>query len=131
VKRIAVGPEAKLTETLKFIGYAAVLTILVGVVGSWVAGPEASGAIWLGAGLAFLIQFVLFVVLFVIAFSSRPLLAHGLGMLGRFAAFGAVMLLWVPFAGVPAAPLLFSLVTVLFMTTLVEPLILIQRKAKS
>jgi hypothetical protein len=97
---------------------------LVGLIGGGVAPPESARAVWLGAGIALVIQVVLFVVLFVVAFARQPMLAHGLGMLGRLVAVGVVALFWVPMAGVPAAPLLFSLVAVLFLTTLVEPLLI-------
>jgi hypothetical protein len=119
------------TRAFQYSVAAAALTLLVGVIGGLLVPADARQAVWLGAAFAFAIQVVLFVVLFVVAFGSRPLLAHGLGMLGRFAAFAAVALFWIPLTRVPAAPLLFSLITVLFLTTLVEPIILFRRTGKS
>ena len=77
-----------------------------------------------GAIVAFAVQVLGFWLLFVWMLPGREGLAHGLGALGRM---GLVMVaaLWVvPAAGLPAAPTLFSLVTVLFLTTLSEPIVL-------
>lgn len=113
-------------RALKFALVAAGFSLLVGAVGGWIAGPEHRQVVWLGVGLAYAIQVVFFVGFFVVAFASQPLLAHGLGMLGRLMIVGSVALFWVPWAGVPAAPFLFSLVAALFVTTLVEPLFLVR-----
>ena len=96
----------------------------VGALGSrWVAGDGEVG-VWMGAGVGAAVQVVGFWVLFVWIYPARQALAHGLGMLVRFAALGIVALVWLPRAGLPAAPTLFSLATVLFLTTLAEPVIL-------
>jgi hypothetical protein len=110
---------------------AAGLTLLVGVIGGLLVPAEARQAVWAGAGIAFLVQIVLFVVLFVIALARNPLLAHMLGIVGRFAALAMLAFLWVPLAGLPAAPFLFSAVSVLFLTTLMEPLVLMRGAEKS
>jgi hypothetical protein len=47
-------------------------------------------------------------------------------MLGRLSAVGLLALFWVPMSGHPAAPLMFSLVSVFFVTTLLEPVFLIR-----
>jgi hypothetical protein len=54
-----------------------------------------------------------------------------LGMLGRFVALVVLSFVWVPLAGLPAAPLLLSVVAVMFLTTLMEPLFLFSRTGKS
>jgi hypothetical protein len=114
-----------LHRALKFLLVSGGLTLVVGAIGGLIATPANRAAVWLGSGIGFVVQLVMFGVLFGVAFRSHPLLAHGLGMIGRFLAIAAVAFLWVPWAGVPAAPLLFSLVTVFFLTTLVEPLLLL------
>jgi hypothetical protein len=98
---------------------------LVGCAGGWIAGPGSRGAVWLGAGIAAVAQVFLFVLLFVIVFSKRPLLAHGLGMAGRFAVLAAVMvaLMLTPDGG-PGTTLLLPLIAVQFLTTLLEPFFL-------
>lgn len=115
----------RLTPMLKFVLVAALMTVVIGGVGGMVSAPEHHTAVWLGAGLAFFGQLLLVALFFGFTFATRPLLAHGMGMLGRLLLVGTVALFWVPWAGLPAAPLLFSLVAVLFTTTLIEPLFLV------
>jgi len=98
--------------------------VLVGSVGGMMAGADARAAVWLGAGIGAGTQLLLFLLLFVVAFSRRPLLAHSLGVVGRFAVLTAVMAAWLATSEGPAAPLLVPLVTVLFLTTLLEPFFL-------
>ena len=115
---------------MRYGSLAAGLTLLDGVAGGILVPSEAREAVWIGAALAFAIQVVLFVAFFVLMFASRPLLAHGLGMLGRFVAVVMLSFFWVPLAGLPAAPLLLSVVAVMFLTTLMEPIIFF-RKAET
>jgi hypothetical protein len=114
-------------EALKYTVVAAALSLLIGVIGGLVAGPEARQAVWIGVAIAFVFQLLLFVLLFVVALAPQPMLAHGLGMLGRLFIVGSVALFWAPWADLPAAPLLFSLVTVFFVTTLIEPLFFVSK----
>lgn len=88
-------------------------------------GPESRQAVWVGVLVALVFQLLLFVVLFVVALAKQPMLAYGLSMLGRFFVVASVALFWAPWLQLPAAPLLFSLVTVFFVTTLIEPLFLL------
>jgi hypothetical protein len=118
-------------RAVRFGTVAAGLTLLVGVIGGLLVPTEAREAVWVGAVVAFGIQVVLFVGLFVVALSSQPLLAHLLGMLGRFVALVVLAFVWVPLADLPMAPLLFSAVSVLFLTTLMEPLIFFRTTGKS
>ena len=110
---------------------AAGLTLLVGAIGGLLVPADAREAVWVGAVIAFVVQIVLFVGLFVVAFARHPFLAHMLGIVGRFAALAMLAFIWVPLADLPAAPLLFSAVSVLFLTTLMEPLVLFRRAEKS
>ena len=116
---------------VRFGTAAAGLTLLVGAVGGLLVRPEAREAVWAGAAIALVIQVVLFVGLFVLAFAEKPLLAHGLGILGRFTALAVLAFVGAPLVGLPVAPLLFSAVSVLFLTTLMEPLIVFRRTEKS
>jgi hypothetical protein len=117
-----------LQRVLKFVAAAVGLVLVVGTLGTMIAGPDSRQAVWVGVGLALLIQIVLLLTLFVWAFAERPMLAHGVGMLGRLFAVGCLALFWAPSAVLPAAPLLFSLVAALFLTTLLEPLFLVSNQ---
>ncbi len=107
-----------------FAAAAAVVALLVGSVGGLFVNGGARPIVWLGVTIAFAVQLVLFVALFVMAFAARPLLAHGLGMVGRFVTFAVAALICLASGEIAAAPLLLSLVAVFFLTTLVEPFFL-------
>jgi hypothetical protein len=113
--------EDRVGRAVKFVAAALGTALAVGLLGAMLVQGDATRAVWLGAAIAFLVQVALFCILFLWAFSGRPLLAHGLGMLGRVVAV-VYLLFWVPQTGLPAAPLLFTLVAVFFATTLLEPL---------
>lgn len=110
-----------------FIGFAAataVAALLVGTIGALFVNGGVRPTVWLGVTIASAVQLVLFVTLFLFAFAARPLLAHGLGMVGRFVAFAVAALACLASGEIAAAPLLLPLVTVFFLTTLVEPFFL-------
>lgn len=86
-------------------------------------GPGRTGA-WSGAAIAFAVQVLGFWLLFVWMLPRRQGLAHGLGAMLRMAVVALAALWAVPAAGLPAAPTLLTLVAVLFLTTLSEPVIL-------
>jgi hypothetical protein len=86
-------------------------------------GSGRTGA-WSGAAFAFAVQVIGFWLLFVWVLPKRHGLAHGLGAMLRMAVVALSALWLVPLVGVPAAPTLLALVTVLFLTTLSEPVIL-------
>ena len=107
---------------------AGVLAIgaLVYLGGVAVAGRSGATAVAVGVGMGCAFQ-LLFLSVARLAFEGKPLAAYGVGMLGRLILLGVAMLVVVPLAGVPAAPALLSLVTVLFATTLLEPVALAAR----
>ncbi|HEU0302607.1 MAG TPA: hypothetical protein VFR37_24315 [Longimicrobium sp.] len=112
------------------LGGVAAIGGLVFAIGAAMA-PGARGAV--GAGVLVACAFQLLV--FVIAAAALPgnrLAAYGVGMLGRLLLVVAGALLLVPATGVAAGPFLFSLVSVLFATTLLEPVALAagERKLK-
>lgn len=87
------------------------------------AGPGAHDGI--AAGVAIACAFQLFLLLVArLVFPGKQLAAYGVGMLGRMILVVAAALVLVPATGLPAAPTLFSMVTVLFATTLLEPVAL-------
>lgn len=107
-----------------YLTAAAVTAVLVGSVGALMVSGSERALVWLGVAIAFTVQLVLFVLLFQIAFAERPLVAHGLGVVGRFLAFGVTAFLCLVTGLTAAAPLLLPLITVFFLTTLVEPFFL-------
>ena len=107
------------------VWYTAVAVLMAGLVGVVGSGTTGDGSgVWAGALIGLVVQVVGFWLLFVWLLPRKRGLAHGLGMLLRFAAVAAVALLWLPDAGLAAAPTLFSLVGVLFLTTVAEPVVL-------
>ncbi|MDP9349194.1 MAG: hypothetical protein M3P24_08655 [Gemmatimonadota bacterium] len=99
------------------------VTLLVALAGARFAGPGGAAGVRLGAALGGLFQLLSFAAMLVL-FPGRQMLAFGLGMLGRFALVALVALMVLPLTGLAPAPTLFALVTVLFATTLLEPLFL-------
>ncbi|HEY0038252.1 MAG TPA: hypothetical protein VGB66_16250 [Longimicrobium sp.] len=88
-----------------------------------ITGPEARTGI--AAGVALGCAFQLFFLLMArLVFPGKHLAAYGVGMLGRLLLVVVSATLLVPATGFPAAPTLLSLVTVLFATTLLEPVAL-------
>lgn len=101
--------------------------VLVAAALVWLAGwalvPEQVRGVTAGVVVGAGFQLLLF-TLMLAAFPGRPLIAFGVGMLGRMVLVVAAALVVVPAAGLPPAPFLFSLVTVLFTTTLLEPVLM-------
>jgi hypothetical protein len=112
------------------LGGVAAIGALVFAIGAWMA-PEARGAVAAGVLVACAFQLLVFVIA-AVALPGNRLAAYGVGMLGRLLLVVAGALLLVPATGVAAGPFLFSLVTVLFATTLLEPVALAagERKLK-
>ncbi|CAA9369189.1 MAG: hypothetical protein AVDCRST_MAG68-5316 [uncultured Gemmatimonadetes bacterium] len=104
---------------------AGVLVIGALVYGAGVAltGPGARTGVAAGVAVGCAFQLLLLLIARV-AFPGKHLAAYGVGMLGRLLLVVASALVLVPASGLPAAPTLFSLVTVLFATTVLEPVAL-------
>lgn len=96
------------------------VTLLVIAGGMPMAGEAGHGAVTAGALLGGVFQLFTFVLL-VMLLPGKLMLASGLGMLGRFVMVALAALLVVPVAGVPAAPMLLALVSVLVCTAVLEP----------
>lgn len=86
-------------------------------------GTGRAGA-WSGAVIAFAVQVTGFWLLFVWMLPDRQGIAHAVGMLLRMLLLTVLALWVVPTIGLPLAPTLLALVTVLFLTTLSEPMVL-------
>ena len=104
-----------------FTALVAGVSLAVALAGAGMAEDAAPVAVGAGTGGAF--QVLSFWTLAAL-FPGRQMLAFGLGMLGRLALVAGVALVLLPLTGLAAAPTLFALVTVLFATTLLEPVFL-------
>ena len=106
------------------LGYAAlavaVIAALVWLAGMAMVAPEGRRGVTVGVVLGAAWQLLVLGVLGM-AMPGKPMIAHGVGMLGRLAMVAAAGLVLIPRAGLPPAPTLFAMVTVLFATTLIEP----------
>lgn len=97
-----------------------VIGALVYAAGLALARPDGRGA--LAAGVLVGVAFQLVVLAIAeFAFPDNALAAYGVGLLGRLLLVIVGALVIVPAAGLQPAPFLYSLVTVLFATTLLEP----------
>lgn len=102
---------------------ALVIGALVYAAGLTLAQPDARGDMATGVlvGVAFQLLVLLIAA---VAFPDNALAAYGVGMLGRLLLVIVAALVIIPAAGLTPAPFLYSLVTVLFATTLLEPVAL-------
>ena len=75
-------------------------TVVAGALVALAGGALLSGgsreAVWMGAGIGAALQVAAFWFLFVWALPGQRLLAHGLGMLGRFLMVGLLAFVGVP-----------------------------------
>jgi hypothetical protein len=106
-----------------FLVVVVVVAGLVAAAGPFLAGAGSGRPVAVGAVMAALAQCALFVLL-VQAFPGRGMLVFGMGMMGHLVLLVLAMFVVVPLSGLAAAPTLISLVSVLFASTVVEPLFL-------
>lgn len=114
----------------RFALLAAMAAGVVAVLGVLIAGAGAWWALVVGVTLAWAVQVALFWVLAVWLFPGRLALVYGLGMAARFMLLGFTAFIVVPLSGMSAEATLFSLVAVMFTTTLMEPLVLREQPAR-
>jgi hypothetical protein len=107
---------------LAFAAATLVLAALVLVAASALVAPGDRRGVLFGVAVAAAVQVVVFAAAGA-AFPRNRIAAFGIGMIARFAAVVAVGMVAVPRAGLPAGPTLLSMVTVLFATTLIEPVL--------
>lgn len=96
---------------------------LVYAAGLALARPDARGALLAGVVVAAAFQLTVLAIAEVV-FPDNALAAYGVGLLGRLLLVIVGALVIVPATGVQPAPFLYSLVTVLFATTLLEPVVM-------
>lgn len=106
--------------------YSAAALVLAGVIGmlaAGIAGAEGRSGVVAGAVVAVCFQLLVFWVVTGLL-PGKPALAFGLGMMSRFFLVAVMALVIAPQAGWALAPTLLTLVSVLFATTLLEPVFL-------
>lgn len=106
-----------------FAALVVALSAVIALAGSGMVRAEWRTGVVVGAGIGCVFQLLSFRAMLTLL-PGRQLLAFGLGMLGRFALVAAAALVLLPATGLPAVPTLLTLVSVLFATTLLEPLFL-------
>jgi hypothetical protein len=106
---------------MRFALSAALVAIVVLLVGVAFVGGSGRWGVVAGVAMAFVFQVGAFWLLAGVFFRDRPAIVYGLGMVGRFGLVAVVALVVAPALGMPAAPTLFSLLATLFLTTLLEP----------
>jgi predicted neutral ceramidase superfamily lipid hydrolase len=100
-----------------------VIGALVYAAGLALAAPEGRGSLLVGVLVAVGFQ-LLVLAIAAVAFPDNALAAYGVGMLGRLLLVIAAALVILPAAKLQPEPFLYSLVTVLFATTLLEPVVM-------
>lgn len=103
---------------LLVMGLVALAVLLVGLV---VVGEESRQAVMAGVGVALAAQALSYALLAGVFFPGRRIATYVIGLLVRFA-----VVFWMLYAaesvlGVPVLPAVMSLLLVLFLTTLLEP----------
>lgn len=97
------------------------VALMVALAGALIVEPPGRTGLYFGAAVAFLFQAIGFWLLALWLFRDRLWIAYVAQMLGRVVVLGATAFLLIPAARLPAAPTLLALVTVFFVTTLMEP----------
>ncbi len=110
-------------KLLVFAAFTLVSAALVAGLGTAMVGaPEERRGVLAGVAIGAGFQLLVFSAT-VVALPESRIAAFGVGMLARLVLVIAAGLALVPATGLPAAPTLLSMVTVLFATTLVEPVL--------
>lgn len=108
-------------QGIRYTAAAALTALVIAALGLSLAGPAARAGVVVGAALALAVQVGVFWLFMVWLYPGRVWQGYGLGLLVRFAVFGAVAFAVIPAAGLPLAATLFSLAAVFWLTTLLEP----------
>ena len=107
---------------LKLLAAVAGIAAVVYLAASLMVPPESRRAVAIGVGLGAAWQALVLTVTLA-ALGHNRLAAFGVGMLARFLLVAVAALVAIPALGVPMGPALLSMVTVLFATTLIEPVL--------
>ena len=107
---------------LKLLASVAGIAVVVFLLASLMVPHEQRRAVAIGVGAGAAWQALVLSVTFTALHHNR-LAAFGVGMLARFLLVALAALVAVPALHLPPAPVLLSLVTVLFATSLIEPVL--------
>ncbi|HVG45199.1 MAG TPA: hypothetical protein VM890_10730 [Longimicrobium sp.] len=107
---------------LKLLAAVAGIAAVVWLLASLMVPPESRRAVAIGVGVGAAWQALVLAVTLT-ALGHNRLAAFGVGMLARFLLVAVAALVALPALGVPMGPALLSMVTVLFATTLIEPVL--------
>ncbi len=119
------------TQAVRYTLSAALVAAMIAAMGLLMAAPAVRREVLVGTGLGLLVQVAAFWIFFVWVYPEKPWLGYGMGLLARFAVFAVMALLVVPRAGLALAPTMFSLVAVLWLTTMLEPAFLKPRPTRN
>ncbi|CAN5295274.1 hypothetical protein BH24GEM2_BH24GEM2_07890 [soil metagenome] len=107
----------------RFALASGLVSLAVLLLGRSLAGSAGHAGVAVGVAVACASQVGAFWLLACVLFPNQRMVAFGLGMLARMGVVAASALLLVPLAGLPAAATLLSLVSVLFVTSVLEPVL--------
>ena len=107
---------------LKLLAAIAGIAAVVYLLASLMVPAEQRRAVAIGVGAGAAWQALVLAVTLT-ALGHNRLAAFGVGMLARFLLVAVAALVALPALGVPMGPALLSMVTVLFATTLIEPVL--------
>lgn len=113
--------------------FALVVVLVVALVipaGERIGGAGAAQGVMVGAAIAAAFQLASFTALTRLL-PGKQMLVFGAGMLGRFVLVAAVALVVLPLSGLPAASTLLTMATVLFVTSVAEPVFLTNEIGKT
>jgi hypothetical protein len=106
---------------LKYILSMAAVALAVLGVGLTIVSPGGRSAVLAGVGVAFVAQALAYLLLEGVFFPGRRVLVYTAGMLVRLAVVVWMLFAAEPLFGVALLPAVFSMLVVLFVTTLLEP----------
>ena len=109
-------------HALLYAAWVLAAALVVWAAGAALASPAGRRGVLAGVALGTGLQLLVFAAT-AAALPGNRLAAFGVGMLARLALVLSAALVLVPATGLPPAPTLLSLVTVLFATTLLEPVL--------
>ena len=113
---------------MKATGLFALVSLVLIAGAAWLLGlmfasPEERHAIWVSAGVAYVVQLIAFSVAR-ISVATNVMAGWGIGVLMRFLTLAVYALAIVKAFDLAPTPALISLATYFFISTLVEPLLL-------
>jgi hypothetical protein len=107
-----------------FLAVSLALVALIGwILGFFYASPAEQRAIWVSAGISVVVQAVTFAIMRIVP-REHVMAGWGIGSFLRFAVLGLYGLVVAKALGLPGEAALVSLAAFLFVSTIVEPLLL-------